>query len=245
VPDADRAEGPAHPLPALHAIVDTAAAARSGWTPAALARAYLAGGARCLQVRAKGLSPAALLDLCDEVVAAARACGAMVIVNDRADLAAMAGAGGVHVGQDDLPPVCARAVMGSAAVVGLSTHTPAQVEAAAGEPISYVAVGPVFETATKDTGYAARGLALVGEAAGRAGGRPVVAIGGITLARVPAVIAAGASGVAVIGDLLSGTDPVARVAAFVAALDEAARRGEAQDGAGDRPGLQARRRTAP
>lgn len=212
---------PGRSLPPLHAIVDVAAATRSGWEPLALARAYLEGGARCLQVRAKDLPSGELLALCDAVVAAARGSQATVIVNDRADLARLSGAGGVHVGQDDLPPVEARRIVGPDAVVGFSTHDWQQVVLAADEPISYVAVGPVFDTATKDTGYTARGLDLVSDAARRSGGRPVVAIGGITLDRVPAVLAAGASGVAVIGDLLVGGDPAARVAAFVAALGAA------------------------
>lgn len=214
-------EGPRGALPSLHAIVDTVVAARAGWDPVALARAYLDGGARCLQVRGKDLPSGALLALCDAVVEAAREVGATVIVNDRPDLARIAGASGVHVGQDDLPPLDARRIVGPGAVVGLSTHDRSQIEAAVDAPVTYVAVGPVFETATKDTGYAARGLDLVGEAVRRTRGRPIVAIGGITLDRVPRVLAAGATGVAVIGDLLTGGTPAARAAAFVAALGAA------------------------
>jgi thiamine-phosphate pyrophosphorylase len=127
----------------------------------------------------------------------------------------MSGASGVHVGQDDLSPAAARGQLGSDAVIGYSTHAMAQVEAALREPVSYVAVGPVFGTATKDTGYTAVGLHLVSAAAQRAGTMPVVAIGGITLETAPAVIAAGASCVAVISDLVSGRDPAARVRQFV------------------------------
>jgi thiamine-phosphate pyrophosphorylase len=103
-------------------------------------------------------------------------------------------------------------------MIGYSTHTVAQVEAAAEEPVTYMAVGPVFGTETKATGYEAVGLALVAEAARRSRGRPVVAIGGITLERAPEVIAAGASSVAVITDLLTGGDPRARVAEYLRAL---------------------------
>ena len=104
-------------------------------------------------------------------------------------------------------------------MVGLSTHTPAQVEAAAGEPVDYVAIGPVFGTATKDTGYDAVGLDMVRRAvtAVASSGRPVVAIGGITLETAPLVIAAGAASVAVITDLLTH-DPEARAGQFAAAL---------------------------
>jgi thiamine-phosphate pyrophosphorylase len=204
----------------LHAIVDADAAARAGWRAGDLARAYLEGGARVLQVRAKRLPSDDLLALCDAVARAAAPFDATVIVNDRADLALLSGAAGVHVGQDDLAPRDARATLGPAAVVGLSTHTLPQIEAALREPVTYIAVGPVFGTATKDTGYEAVGLDLVRAAARLAGPMPVVAIGGITLERAPAVIGAGASAVAVIGDLLATGYPAARVAGYLARLRE-------------------------
>jgi thiamine-phosphate pyrophosphorylase len=144
---------------------------------------------------------------------------AEIIVNDRADLARLSGAAGVHVGQDDLPPRAARDLLGAGAIVGYSTHTVVQIEAAAEEPVTYIAIGPVFGTKTKDTGYEAVGLEAVRAAVERSGGRPVVAIGGITLDRAAAVIQAGASAVAVIGDLIaSGETPRDRVAAYVRAL---------------------------
>src|SRR5262245_38329753 len=99
-------------IPTLNAIVDADVAVAAGWTPLDLARAYLAGGARFLQVRAKQLPGAALLDLASAVVAAAKTEGAIVIVNDRADVARLARADGVHLGQDDLPPRAARAILG-------------------------------------------------------------------------------------------------------------------------------------
>ena len=102
------------------------------------------------------------------------------------------------------PPAAARRILGARAVIGYSTHTTAQIEAAAREPISYLAIGPVFGSRTKDTGYESVGLEMVREAARLARGLPVVAIGGITLERVPSVVAAGAAGIAVIGDLLAG-----------------------------------------
>jgi thiamine-phosphate pyrophosphorylase len=109
-----------------------------------------------------------------------------------------------------------RAIVGPSALVGLSTHTREQIDRALDSDVSYVAVGPVFGTATKQTGYEARGLDLVEYAAGR--GKPIVAIGGITLARAPSVVAAGASAAAVITDLLADEDIERRVRAFVAAL---------------------------
>ena len=123
-----------------------------------------------------------------------------LIVNDRVDVALAAGTRHVHVGQDDLPVTEARALLGPDAVIGLSTHTPAQIAAACGLPLDYLAVGPVYGTHTKATGYEAVGHALVGEGRRRAAvaGLPVVAIGGITLDRAAAVIEAGADAVVVI-----------------------------------------------
>jgi len=140
-----------------------------------------------------------------------------LIVNDRADIARLAGAAGVHVGQDDLPPDAARRIVGRERIVGLSTHTTAQVEAAVREPVNYIAIGPVFGTASKATGYDAVGLAMVQEAAARAHARglQVVAIGGITLDRAAEVVHAGADAVAVISDLLRTGDPRARVREYL------------------------------
>ena len=203
----------------LHAIVDVECAGRAGWTALDLARAFLDGGATFLQLRAKTLSSGALLDLADALVHTAAAYQPSLIVNDRVDIARLAGAAGVHVGQDDLPPAEARALLGADAIVGYSTHSVAQVVAAVAQPVSYIAVGPVFGTRTKDTGYAAVGLDLVRAARAAAAGRPIVAIGGITLDTAPAVIAAGASQVAIISDLLVG-NPAARVAAYLRTLTE-------------------------
>jgi thiamine-phosphate pyrophosphorylase len=142
-----------------------------------------------------------------------------VIVNDRVDLARLCGAAGVHGGQDDLPPAEARRQLGPVAIVGFSTHTQAQVDAAYREPVSYVAVGPVFGTATKETGYQPVGLAFVRAARARVPAAiPIVAIGGITLDRAPQAIEAGADQVAVIGDLLATGNPGERTAAYVRAL---------------------------
>jgi thiamine-phosphate pyrophosphorylase len=152
--------------------------------------------------------------LCDAIVAAADGFDADVVINDRADLALMSGAPGVHVGQDDLPVGAVRALLGTQAIVGYSTHSVAQIEEAAREPVSYIAVGPVFGTRTKDTGYDQVGLNLVSAAARMSGGVPIVAIGGITLDTAPAVWAAGATSVAIISDLLAGGDPRSRVASY-------------------------------
>jgi|TARA_B100001971_G_C18134836_1_gene506956 thiamine-phosphate pyrophosphorylase len=202
----------------LYAIVDAGVAIRAGWAPRDLARAYLDGGARLLQLRATGVDRATLLDWCQEIVGLAAPVGARVIVNDFCDLVLMAGADGVHLGQNDLPVETARRLLGTEAIIGLSTHDDEQVEASARQPLSYVAIGPVYDTGTKDTGYAAVGLEAVRRTSVAAGTRPVVAIGGITVATAPDVIAAGAASIAVISDLLTGGDPARRVSEYLDAL---------------------------
>ncbi len=207
--------------PRLYAIVDAGSATRAGRAPVDLARAYLDGGARLLQLRAPGVDTRTLFEWAREIIAVAAPRGARVVINDRCDVALMSGADGVHVGQDDLPAAAVRKLLGPAAVVGLSTHDASQLEDALAQPISYLAVGPVRDTRTKDTGYAAVGLDAVRRAAGAAGGRPVVAIGGITLETAPAVVAAGAASVAVVSDLLVGGDPAGRVRAYLDVLGDA------------------------
>jgi thiamine-phosphate pyrophosphorylase len=203
----------------LYAICDADACRHAGWTLIDFASACLNGGARLLQVRAKAEPSGRLLD---ETLAIVERAGneAQVIVNDRADIARLAGAAGVHVGQDDLSPTEVRSVLGDRVVVGWSTHTTTQLDAALSQPISYVAIGPVFATTTKSTGYDALGLARVADAAVRAAqrGMPLVAIGGITLDRAEAVLSQGAASVAVIGDLLVSGDPEARVRAYLSRL---------------------------
>jgi thiamine-phosphate pyrophosphorylase len=206
----------------LNAIVDVDTAQRAGWTPLDLAAAFLNGGARFLQIRAKPLAGAAFLDLASRIREIAHAAGAILVVNDRAEIARLAGADGVHVGQDDLTAAAARAIVGPSAVIGLSTHTGPQIDAAVLQPITYVAVGPVFGTSTKATGYGAVGLDLVRYAAKQlafsAGDAGLVAIGGITLDRAVDVIEAGATSIAVITDLIASGDPEARVRAYLARL---------------------------
>jgi len=205
---------PASDWPPLHAIVDVDVAGRAGWDPSAYAAALLEGGARFLQVRAKSLNSSDFLRLCDAVVATATEYQATVIINDRVDLAVLAGASGVHVGQEDLSVGDARNLLGPEAIVGHSTHTAAQIAAGVATSATYLAVGPVFGTTTKETGYNAVGLALIREAR-RATDRPIVAIGGVTLENARAALDAGATMVAVISDLLIGNDPKNRVRTYL------------------------------
>jgi thiamine-phosphate pyrophosphorylase len=202
----------------LCAICDADACTQAGWLPTDAARAFLEGGARFIQLRAKRLSGDRLLDLARTLADMCHDANALLVVNDRADIARLATADGVHLGQDDLPARAVRQIMGDGAIVGLSTHTAEQLDAALVQPVSYVAIGPVFVTTTKATGYQAVGLDGVRQAAASAD-RPLVAIGGITLETAPSVIDAGATSVAVISDLLSTGDPASRVRAYIERLD--------------------------
>lgn len=206
--------------PRLYAIVDSDLCERAGRTPADVARAFFNAGAKWIQLRCKTMASGAFLDLANALIDDARTAGATLIVNDRADIARMSGAHGLHVGQTDLSPQDARVVIGNDAIVGLSTHTAEQWNAAVRAPISYMAIGPAFGSGTKDTGYQAIGLGIVAAAAAtaREAGLPTVAIGGITIENALSVFDAGAASVAVISDLLRG-DPEARCRAFLRILD--------------------------
>ena len=203
----------------LYTIVDQAISSAHKWDPLRLAEAYLNGGSKFIQVRMSLAGSGAFLRLCDQVVAAAEPFGAKVIVNDRADLVRMSGAHGVHLGQSDLPVPTIRDLLLLRSIVGLSTHNLSQVTAAVAEKASYIAVGPIFETGTKQTGYSPRGLELVERAVAQQD-RPVVAIGGVTLNRVSEIMEAGATGVAVISDLLIGNQPERRVRDYLDCLED-------------------------
>ena len=127
-----------------------------GLDPLTILDAFLDGGANLLQIRDKTSSSSSRLAFADAAVERAHAASARIIVNDRADIARLSGADGVHVGQDDLPVVDVRAILGPDAIIGLSTHDPAQIREAGKTTATYLAVGPVYDTQTKQTGYAAR-----------------------------------------------------------------------------------------
>jgi len=206
-------------IPRLYAIVDADVCAAAGRAPLDVSRAFLSAGASWLQLRCKTMASGPFLDLAGAILADVHRASATLIINDRADVAMLCGAHGLHVGQNDLTAVDARKVVGPSSVLGLSTHTPEQWEAAVREPVSYIAIGPVFGTGTKDTGYNAVELETVKRASTSASahGLPTVAIGGITIERAKSVIDAGAASVAVISDLLRG-DPEVRCREFLRTL---------------------------
>jgi thiamine-phosphate pyrophosphorylase len=203
------------PRPFLYPIVD--AAALGGRAVGGAVAGVVAGGARLVQFRGKGLPDRRFLELAAEALDAARAGGALLVVNDRPDVAIILGADGVHLGQDDLAPGEVRALLPPGTLLGVSTHDLEQLERAAGQPVDYVAIGPVFPTRSKTAPDPVVGLEMV-RAARALTPRPLVAIGGITEDNAGSVTEAGADGVAVISGLLSQADLAAAVRRFTAAL---------------------------
>jgi thiamine-phosphate pyrophosphorylase len=146
--------------------------------------------------------------------------GVLFLVNDRADVASLAGASGVHVGQEDLDVAAARCLVGPDMLVGVSTHNLEQIERAAASSADYIAVGPVFGTSTKTNPDPAVGLDLVRRARA-ASDKPLVAIGGITLDLAASVIEAGADSVAVISGILAANDPYQRTREYLKTVEAA------------------------
>jgi len=199
---------------------------RWGRDPVEQARAALAGGAGAVQLRAKHATDRQTLAWASLIGDLCRVAGARFFVNDRFDLALAAGADGVHLGQEDLPPDRLPAAARARLLVGRSTHTLEQARAAAGEPVDYVAFGPVFGTTSKDSPYDARGLEALAEVARLAAPRPCVAIGGIDVERAGACVRAGAAAVCVLSALAAAPDPEAAARALARAIEAAARGAE-------------------
>jgi thiamine-phosphate pyrophosphorylase len=180
--------------------------------------AALRGGVDVIQLRDKALGDEGLVTAAREFRAAADAHGALFVLNDRPDLVAACGADGVHVGQDDATPAAARAVVGPDAIVGRSTHAPAQAVAAEADPdVDYLAVGPVHATPTKP-GRPAAGLDYVEYAAAHAR-KPWFAIGGLHAGNLDAVLARGATRVVVVRAITESEDPEAAARALRDALE--------------------------
>ncbi len=192
----------------LYAIADTLGRPELSFVD--LAKKICAGGAKLLQLRVKDLPTREFLAVAHEVRSVCQQAGCLLIINDRADIALAVDAGGVHVGQEDLPLEAARKVLGVGKIIGVSTHDPAQAVAAERGGADYIGFGPLFSTSTKATGYTARGLDQLREI--RALVRlPIVAIGGINAERAPSALAAGADAVAMISDLVLADDVTGKV----------------------------------
>lgn len=176
-----------------------------------------AGGARLFQYRAKALTPAEAFREASRLRVAAADAGVLFLVNDRCDLALAVEADGVHLGQADLPLAHARRVMGPGKLIGISTHGRAQVEEATGAGADYLGFGPIFPTGTKPDHEPVVGLEGLRQVRTLTA-RPIFAIGGITRETAPAVMAAGANGVAVISAVLEAPDVTEAVRLLLACL---------------------------
>jgi thiamine-phosphate pyrophosphorylase len=191
----------------VHVLADDAAQWKLD--PVEQARAACAGGAAVVQLRAKRATDRAALTWAAEIRRCTRESGALFFVNDRFDLALAAGADGVHLGQDDLPPARIPPHARRRLRIGLSTHSLEQLRAARAQPADYVAFGPVFCTRSKDSAYDECGLEALADAVRGAMPRPLIAIGGIDAERVGDVLRAGAAGIAVISCVAAADDPAA------------------------------------
>ena len=187
-------------LPRVYPILDSESLEALGISLQTVAAAFLEGGAGILQIRHKGHWSREFFTAAQCVARLCREAGATLIVNDRADFALLLEAG-LHVGQDDLPPRDARKLMGRESVLGFSSHNVSQLCAAGGEPVDYVALGPVFRTASKRNPDSVVGVEEVSRCRALLE-KPLVAIGGITRENALQVLHAGADSVAVIAGLL-------------------------------------------
>jgi thiamine-phosphate pyrophosphorylase len=185
-------------LPKIYPITDRGL---SKLTHSDQVRAFIDGGARWIQVRDKTADPRTLFKEVSDSLAIARANGCTIIVNDRVDLAMLAEADGVHLGQDDLPASAARKLLGKDRIIGVSTHTIDQVRHALDEGVAdYLAFGPIFHTATKTDHEPLVGLEMLSRAKDEAQNTPVVAIGGINSGNIQEVFHAGADSAAMISE---------------------------------------------
>jgi thiamine-phosphate pyrophosphorylase len=202
----------AHSFPPLYAILDLASITGSA---AHVQQRLAEAGVALIQLRDKHGSAREIYEASRRLVDQIGPRGVRIIVNDRPDIAAMTGAGGVHVGQEDMPVEDARRIVGAGRWVGVSTHNLEQFRAAAGTSADYIAVGPIFPTATKTNPDPVVGLELL-RAVRQITRKPLVAIGGITIQSAESVFRAGADSVAVVSDLLQAPDPAERAQEYLA-----------------------------
>jgi len=189
--------GNEYPVTGFYPVLDTDLLARRGLSVVHAAEAILEAGARLLQFRHKGFFSRDVFDDARRIAGLCRTNGALFVVNDRVDIARLLDAA-VHLGQNDLAPADARKI--TDALIGLSTHNENQLRAGDREPVDYLAVGPIFATASKQNPDPVLGIDRL-RGLREVTGKPLVAIGGITRKNAPEVLEAGADSIAVIGDL--------------------------------------------
>ena len=202
----------------LYAILDESIVGSGDW--AGSTRDLLSGGARVIQLRTKTLEAGDMLEAAKAVIEKCRAVNAVFIVNDRADVALIAGADGVHVGDEDIPVKECRKLLGDKAIIGASTHSKEDALEAARSGADYIGYGPIYQTGTKQSSRAPRGIEALAEIV-KSVSIPVIAIGGIDPDNVAAVKKAGATGAAVIGALGASGDIEAGANAMINAWEVA------------------------
>ncbi len=201
-------------LPGIYPITDTLV---SGISHVEQVEKLIAGGAEIIQLREKQLSSLDFFNDAENAIRIARKHGVRVIINDRVDIALALNADGVHLGQDDLPPDAARAIFGKNAVIGFSTHTLEQAIKAVKLPIDYIAVGPIFETHTKQKQDAVVSIEGLRQMRNAIGDFPLVAIGGINARNILSIFAAGADSAAMVGAVVADASMIEkRMAEFLA-----------------------------
>lgn len=193
-------------FPKIYPITDTRL---SGLTHAEQVHRLIDGGAEMIQLREKWSSPRDFYADAERAVAIARVEGVKIIINDRVDIALALEADGVHLGQDDLPPAEARKLLGPRALIGYSTHSPEQAQLATTLPVDYIALGPVFRTQSKENPDAVVGVEALNAVTRIVRDMPLVAIGGITIDRLPLVFNAGADSAAMLAEIVSHADSMA------------------------------------
>jgi len=186
----------------LYVIVDPL---DTGRDPVTIARGALAGGARLLQLRQKRVATGELYSTAARLRDLTAAVGATLVVNDRADIALAVGADGVHIGQEDLPIDATRRLVGAGRLIGFSTHSEVQAEAARGTGADYLSIGPIFATTSRAPADPVIGCERL-RAVRHLVVQPLVAIGGITAATAREVLAAGADAIAVIAAIVRAPD---------------------------------------
>lgn len=210
-------------FPPLYAILD-ATPTQPTDSLVSLAQKLATAGVQLIQLRAKHVPARQFQEIATALLAAAPK-NARIIINDRPDIASIAHAAGVHVGQEDLPVEAARQICPTPQWVGISTHNLEQLEAADRTSADYIAVGPIYPTTTKLNPDPVVGLDLI-RAARRVTRKPIVAIGGITIVSAAEVFQAGADSVAIISDLINAPDPSQRAREYLSlAAQEIATRG--------------------
>lgn len=204
------------PVRGLYAIIDTSFVEPDDIEKAA--QEVLEGGARIIQLRAKGEPPAGMLKAALILRKTASRYGCPFIVNDRADIALMSGADGVHLGQDDIPAKDARGLLGVKGMIGLSTHSLKEVRDAALTGADYISFGPIFATKTKKDAQSPKGVDALKEAV-KISRLPIVAIGGITEENLPEVLKTGTASAALISEVLGAADIRRKAKEITAAME--------------------------